>query len=468
MRLDVSLPTGHGVPVLSDAESLEGYDRVWVLGLLEGQFPRRRREDPILHDMDREALAALGVRLTNSMDRSRAERDAFYRVSASAASTLTLSYPETDEDRDNIPTFYLEEALLAGGTNAEVVRFERSRLAPPIMECNNDADRNLRAALDFEPKRGPSDVTFETDVPIFAVGRPLGHEPTVKDLRDVIRCPFQFFGRRLLGLHSGQMARRWAGLRQIPVRGKLASSNVPIEARRELLRELEEEITRILPEATDWEVSGFRVGGLRLVDEWIEREFEARRLWREGTVRHDVALQDIDPEGGFRRFGVGGIAPAVTESAKYRVIHLYESRQPEVGDAGFKDPADLLYFGLHLLASYRPESRSMAIEVETQRDGRKFYFLPRIGSITARPTEKLHIKDLSTSDHPGESIKLFSKEVKAIMEDAKARLRTLSVKPTPGNHCAWCDLGELCRRSAKFSEESDLFERRKLDDEEED
>lgn len=463
-RLDVSLPAGPGIAVVADAEALVTYERVWVLGLLEGQFPRRRSEDPILHDMDRTELATLGIHLKTSIDRAHAERDCFYRVASSAQMALTLSYPETDEDRDNIPAFYLEEATRAAGSLQDRIRLDRSRLAPPPEECNNDADRNLRNALDKSPKELPLPVEFETDLPMQALGRLPSWEPSVKDVRDVTRCPFQYFGRRLLGLRSSQMARRWAGLLQIPARGKLVSQPTAEAARASLLNELEEEISRIMPDATEWEVSAFRVGGIRLIDEWIEREFQARSKWRDGDVRHEVPLQEIDPEAGFRKLGVGGIAPAVTESAGTRLIHLYEGRLPDIETEGFRDKADLLYFGLILLAAYRPETRSMAIEIETQRDGRRVLVLPRHGNLTGIGP-RMTIKDLSQTDQAVESIKLFSREVRTALDEAKAKLRTLQITPTPGDACAWCDLGELCRRSAKFSEEADPFEKRGLDEE---
>lgn len=457
--LDVSLPASSGVSVHSNPEALEGYRTLFVLGMLEGKFPRRRSEDPILNDMDRAELAKLGIHLETSFDRSRLERGSFYRLAAGAREMLTLSYPETDEDRDNIPAFYLEEAAISAGDKAIRRRVERSELTPPLSGCVIEADRLLRRALDATFRKEPAEVAFVTDRPMESLGRHPGWEPSVKDLRDVTRCPFQYFGKRLLNLRAAQMSRRWAGLRQIPIRAKLASQPNPESAREAMLVALEEEVTRIIPDCTDWEIAGFRAGGIRQINEWIEREFATRKVWPLGAVRHDVPLAEVAPGVGFEKLGYGGIAPAVTDSSNYHVVHLYEGGFPDIEDNGFRDDADLIYFGLYMLASYRPETRSMAIDIESLRDGRRLIVIPRLGKLAAQHDQRLTVKDISPSDQPLEAVKLFSKQVKAAADRAKAQLRTLSVTPTPGPHCTWCDLGELCRRSAKFSEEIDPFDR---------
>ncbi|MCH8977921.1 MAG: hypothetical protein IH945_01595, partial [Armatimonadetes bacterium] len=102
----------NGVRFVSSTSALTSYDTLFVLGMLEGSLPRRRAEDPILFDTEREELSRLvgrGVRLPDSRDRAVAERDEFVRVCASASRRLVLSYPQTDDSRDNVPAFYLDE-----------------------------------------------------------------------------------------------------------------------------------------------------------------------------------------------------------------------------------------------------------------------------------------------------------------------------------------------------------------------
>jgi hypothetical protein len=47
-----------------------------------------------------------------------------------------------------------------------------------------------------------------------------------------------------------------------------------------------------------------------------------------------------------------------------------------------------------------------------------------------------------------------SAQLKAVMEKA----RSLQIAPEPGDHCRYCEYGELCRRSREYSEEVSPFD----------
>jgi hypothetical protein len=69
----------------------------------------------------------------------------------------------------------------------------------------------------------------------------------------------------------------------------------------------------------------------------------------------------------------------------------------------------------------------------------------------------LQVVDLATSDDPAVSKKVFYDEVKRALALAVQRIVEARVDATKGDHCDWCDYGELCRRSRSFGEDDSPF-----------
>ncbi len=74
-------------------------------------------------------------------------------------------------------------------------------------------------------------------------------------------------------------------------------------------------------------------------------------------------------------------------------------------------------------------------------------------------SEQPHIKtvDLATIDDPVLWKESFYGGVIKLLEVAVRHIRSGSVEPIRGEHCTWCDYGELCRRSALFAETDSPF-----------
>jgi ATP-dependent helicase/DNAse subunit B len=77
-----SIPAqGNGILVVNSAQSIGEVRSVYALGMLEGVFPRRRTEDPILTDGDRNQIStalSLDPPLMTSMEYASKERDEFF------------------------------------------------------------------------------------------------------------------------------------------------------------------------------------------------------------------------------------------------------------------------------------------------------------------------------------------------------------------------------------------------------
>jgi hypothetical protein len=91
------------------------FEVVFVLGMAEGAFPPAAREDPLLPDRDREAVAAEALPL-HALRRAEERRD--YLATLAAAPERVLCFPRADPraQRKRLPARWLLEsaALLAG------------------------------------------------------------------------------------------------------------------------------------------------------------------------------------------------------------------------------------------------------------------------------------------------------------------------------------------------------------------
>lgn len=467
---DVSIPPcEYGVCVVDDPYSLPEIKTLHVLGMLEGVFPRRRSEEPILTDFEREEISSLRpdkARLLTSHDRAEAERDAFYRVCAAGDRRVVFSYPMADDQRDNIPAFYLteiERAMNDPGAEPKDRRVSRrdiprTLLAPALEACLSEGDLRLRTSLE-SPRELPSLVEWVTAEARDALRPEPDHRFGPNELRDALQCPFQYVLRHRLRLRVRRPAARWQSLRKLPQAAGLLSKATYQEAEQALIVALDAELDALYSDVPEWEMQLLRAGGRRLIKDWMRREFRSRETWPKeaGSVRGNVAfgqegLRDQMPGGIL----LDGIIPAVSRHQRYSVAHLYGS--------GARDPKNLsevekLFFGLHFLALHEA-GREGAIEIESMRGKRELMVLTRAGGpVNGHVQDGLAVVDLATADDPGVSKKVFFEEVKRSLRRAADRILEANVEAIKGDHCDWCDYGELCRRSRAFGEEESPFGR---------
>jgi hypothetical protein len=459
---DVSVPAGEqGVLVASHADALPPVECLFVLGMLEGVFPRRRSEDPILSDFDREAISELrrGSRLPTSRDKAEEERDEFYCVCAAASNEIVFSYPETDEERDNVPAFYLDEVERALGGIGKVSR-PRKDLTPKLEACIALSDKEIRRMLDSEPVESPPPGFTDQSTPnLFTRPASLGLQPV--ELREALQCPFSYFAKRTLGLRPERLRARWFSLVRLPQAAGLIQAGSSEEAMLSLEAELDKHLDTMYSEIPEWEIALLRSGGKRLAREWVEREFAARKIWPKEEVHAEM------------RFGEGGLldvlpnivpklrgsVSGMSRTGGYSVVHLVETSGPaKVYGAGSElTDQDKLYYGLHFLANWDKNSKG-AIEIETMAGERILMLLPRLpgANLPARIQDGLRVIDLGGGEDSG-GPRVFFKDVKDLAREAVARIEKVDVRAIRGDHCAWCDYGELCRNSSEFGEEDSPF-----------
>ena len=459
---DVSIPTGDdGIRIVSDPGAFGDLDYLHVLGMLEGVFPRRRSEDPILSDFERQELSALCPDLhpiLESHAKARAERDEFYRVCAAGQKKIVFSYPQADDQRDNIPAFYLTEIGRAAGED-QVYRhdYPRMALAPAHGDCVAMADAKLQEAIDG-PRELPLGVELSTAEAKEAIARRSGEEYRPDELRDVLQCPFKYAARNRLHLHVNRQTERWGSLRKLPQVAQLLDKEDLDQAERALHNALDAELDRLYADVPAWEMQLLKTGGERLILDCLQRESLSRENWSKepGSVRTNV---------NFGSHGVGknmpkgvtltGSIPGLSRLERYNVAHLYGSVVKKTEDL---TDTDALYYGLHLMAIYE-QGREGALEIDTMSGKRTLLVLGRGGSraLISNVQDGLQVLDLNTEDDIATGKKKFYDRVKKALGEAVLRIEEVRVDPIKGDHCDWCDFGELCRRSREFGEDDSPF-----------
>jgi hypothetical protein len=220
---------------------------------------------------------------------------------------------------------------------------------------------------------------------------------------------------------------------------------------------LDEHLDTMVADVPEWEIALIRSGGRRLIREWVEREFLARKIWPREEVVAGASfgrngLRDVLPKITKLTGGVAG----TSRNGPYSVVHLTETSGPAkgYGPAHELTEQDKLYYGLHLLAAW---DKAAALEVETMAGERLLMLLPRLPGVAlpARVQEGLKVIDLGAED--GSGPRTFFNEVKELAREAVARIEQVDVRAIRGDHCAWCDYGELCRQSMEFGEEDSPF-----------
>lgn len=150
---------------------------VFVCGLLEGDFPRRARPDPVLPEETRLRLRANGVPVANRAERQEEEEFLFRFALTRATESLVLSWPEHDaEGRPTLRSFALDS------------------VEEPV------AARALRVKPSRWLERAPMPALQSNAVLAFVRAKHPVHRPTA--LESYLQCPFQFFASRTLELRE--------------------------------------------------------------------------------------------------------------------------------------------------------------------------------------------------------------------------------------------------------------------------
>jgi ATP-dependent helicase/nuclease subunit B len=213
---------------------------VFILGLTDGEFPLRERENWLYDDRERAEMASLGLTLTTAAFR-RAEEDLYFAVAVSlAGEMLTIS---GREDAETLPSPYIAEVVRLFAPEAvtadkysaveffpaayEEVFSARELIGKALLDTRGAAGPEACAAADYvlanltdgdfarrvaaEKDRGRGPGPYDG-----LVGADGGedHGPpafSITALEDYAQCPFRYFATRSLKLKEWEEKEEEAG-----------------------------------------------------------------------------------------------------------------------------------------------------------------------------------------------------------------------------------------------------------------
>lgn len=442
------LSSTEGIRIVSNARQLGACDLVIGLGMLEGVMPRRRREDSVLGDEERHAISEalkLDPPLPDSFHAARAQRDEFLRLCSAAQKRLILGYPETGDDRDNVPTTYLALVAHALGERVRRVAYERRLVVPPKSDCRIPQDFVLSEALASAPDPAlPVQLTLAEARQLV---RPNFEEGIkVSEASQALSCPFRAVAGHRLRLRI-QKLRLENRLHQLPASSGLLRADDPETARKQLQSELGQILTQETALSEPWELNLLELTASRRIEGWVVREFHSRELWKRDpeSARVQVPLED---DALRSRFKVGdksvqflGQVAGISDHGPYRTIHLYRQSQFKKPDPT-DDPGAWLELALHFAMALRAK-KPVALQIDSSEGDRCLLVLNRnVGDGLRGDGESFKIDDLAIPPA------ILADQMRELLAQAVETLERGDMRTVPGDTCNHCDFGELCRSSS--------------------
>lgn len=437
---DVSLPSSSdGIKVISQPEECGEIDCLLVLGMLEGTFPRRRSEHPILSDFLREELSAHlgGTPLLNSFDQAAAERDLFYKVCALPNKSLYLSYPMSSGDSDSVAAFYLSEVKRICGLASDSIHTRR-HLTPAAPSL--PVDEHLNQALKTEPKRKLVSTLTQPEAQDLATPTFQGIE--IHQLSSLNSCIFKYVGEQIFPRPKSE-DEHWRRLLSVPRRANLLILRDAKEAKVLLLQHAWELFDTWKPSLSEWEREVLIQGIPRIVDGWVEREFASRLLWSRNPADTQLSVQFGEEQLIAKRMGFlfEDSVAGITEKDGVRTVHVYRSSPPSASRVADVDD-HLVRYGMYFASAWQGVNE-VRVEVEGLRDHRTMLLFCASHHLPAEaPT--YNVINLSSGDGSKQELR---DRLEMLLGKNRDEAKKGTMLVTPGEHCAFCKLVDLCRKS---------------------
>lgn len=453
----VPAQTDGGVALVPMNAALRTYEHVWVLGLLEGTLPARRRENALLPDRVIHQLNELGIPLVDSHERARAERDRLARFVSMARTSLTLSYPLELDERDTVPTAYIDEIYRTAGTKAERKPYDRSMTLPALADCLALSDLRQVQARQGTPLDLPIPRLSHPDA--MSAVRPDPTKGITADvLDDASSCLFRATARHLLGIRPPRSIRHGFIFYGLPQTAALHAAPDETAAKESMLAALEERLTAVMPDVAPGEAELLRRRGRREVQDWISQEFKGRkRLRREAAqiARQPIGSPSLqltfDTKAGpvELRGQVGIVRHSPTEMhLVVYVPYIKKIKHVHKGVLELKDgensnrwPPHWHLISILGAAAYTPQRQVITVECIGPR-GQKM----RVRFAPEKPKGNIAIQDDKVQDFTVVTTlnKLYSGGMKYGRKYFD-RLLDATMQAQPGDHCDHCPFADLCR-----------------------
>lgn len=445
---DVSVPSiSDGILLVSSPEELGEVDNLLVLGMLEGSFPRRRSENPILSDEIKRQVSGIvdGPALNDSFDIAKSERDLFYRVCACPSKTLYFSYPMSDGESDNVPAFYLEEIKRICGIDGAVVH-PRRLLTPPVDQCTATRDREIAERLD-DPVIKPISNELKDPVAIEMVRFDMANVQP-RSLRSLLECNYKFAAERLIP-EQQQPHDHWGWMLEIPRRANLLTIPDIRAAKAEMSRVLGEYLDEMRPKLPAWEFDMIYHGSGRLIEGLIEREFASRDLWGRNPANTTLNVRFGDPRLNPERFKYQftGRVEGITDERGVRTIHLYRRTPPKDSKEDSLDKY-LAEYGMYFAAAWEGV-HEVRVEIDGLSDHRTTLLFTEHQTLDKQGDQFIVLNLARQFGNKAE----LAERIKDLLRVPKAIAVSGQMTTRAGDHCTYCSFSDLCRQSLGSSDE---------------
>ena len=201
-------PAAAGIEVIEPKNIVgRSFERVFVLGMAEGAFPRPASEDPVIDFFERRLLAARGIEFAGAAEVARWEELSFYFTLLSARGDITFSFPKVSDDGDSVASSFFkrlgvervpEARAMLVASSPEELRTRMLRTDVPLID--DAVIGPARARYRVERRREDTGDYDEYDgvigVPYDAAAR----KWSASQLTQIGQCSFRWFAERILRL----------------------------------------------------------------------------------------------------------------------------------------------------------------------------------------------------------------------------------------------------------------------------
>lgn len=448
----------NGVVVATNPDIIPRCDTLYVLGCTEGSFPGKRREDPVLIDSIRTLLnqrAPALAPLPTSYDLLRRERDDFYTVSASSKASVVYSYPFRRDESETSPSLFAEEAIAvsAHAESLSTVGYALGPPNPPFVCLADEAMAHARVPLAFSVDHELRTETRRR----FATDR---IDWTRKDLIRATQCPFRFQMQQHFACLRRREQDAWrSSLFQIDL-AELRQTHGRDEATLLLQNRVENVLADPQTPVFPWERKLVRLGMRKIIEGWVDREFNSRQLWgREDVTTGQATIRFHEPPLRSRVEGkpFGGVLfsekiPVYDEGGSIAIVSIYRASPPPKPKSFTAE--DFIEIG-SLFGLYYQRQR-LAVEVESAQKTRTL-IVPEKAFLTGNRPKTTAGLAVDSFEYSSEALKefemhqenaatvAFARRAMEAVQNALSVIQSGQINPTPGRHCQYCDYGELCR-----------------------
>jgi RecB family exonuclease len=418
---------------------------LYVMGMGEGMLPATIAEDTLLDFRERYRLAEMGFELETAADAARREALSFFALLQTATQSITLSYPQTAQGRETIPSPYLARLGIdsPATTALPILSVSSPEEARRILLRHDVASEDpvlahARHTYTVERMRESTAAHDEYDG---VTGKPFDfteHVWSASQLTRLGQCPFSWFSQYLLKLAEVEEAEDTLGA---ALRGNLYHKVLETALR---------SATRMADSQPESSLRELVLGGSEEAFRRAEKELGLSLLpaWDAQRAEHLAVLRRAVAGADFIKDGAVVLSPE----------RKFEGEWYGLKVKGVVDRIDRAEDGLVLVdyksgASLTPGPKD--IDGKTRLDIQLPLYAHVISSalFNGEPVADAYYYSLSKSKVIKRSVSGDSAALEAFVERIKGYLREgrFPVEPDAERYaCAYCDYDLVCRKGVRL------------------